>query len=781
MGIKININGLKNGVNPKLEKVNTILEKVVDSITSLDIPNDFSYKSTLKNYPSKIRDIKKDIRTIKKDITKIITDFEKAEKSSAALLNKGMAMMDALIPGASKALTSINDAGDTADLGDYLKNLGNSVYQTGAKVVDSVISVNKKFYGSLLKKTGSVLASGANMSLAFFKGLGNVGEHIWDAGRIVQTVADTPKTLVADAITYLFTKDKKNFTSWTKSAWKNTMTEVSTKHVENAFSSFYKKTAVGKFLDEHAGKYFKSDGTVANISSGLGEVAGIAVISALTAGVGGVAAGGTAAGGAAAGAAGSAAAGAGAATSIQTAINATVATISGFGKYTEGKWAEIRDDYHKNLQKKYENGEISKQDLKTMKDDWTTLKNAFSGMAYGGLNGMWEGVQWGVGSALGTGGKVFKSASNKANAAARVFIDTVFNAGDTVVRAGTSVLTTDDVSFKEAFEKAGGIKGVVADVFIGLIGSAGGEIANLKTNSKIKNTSKSNSKPETIKNLKVNAKSETIKKPKVNAKPETIKKPKVNAKPETIKTPTNYLNYSKTPSINGITSFRSELNDKYILENIMPKLKTSKELRDAGITSEQIESACKNVVIVSNRKKLQEIYRTSTGKQMPTGWIAFNCRNISYVSAEVSDNVVIHEIVHSLGNINNEKRQFKEIYREINEAVTDNITNTITRIVGNSSYKSNAELVNNIDMVIEQALGLKFLSLNSYKARDITHYKNALDSLVGEGFTDELAQNMYKVVHSSDPREIAKSKENLNDLFGFFLQEINFRIDRRKK
>lgn len=502
MGIKININGLKNGVNPKLEKVNTILEKVVDSITSLDIPNDFSYKSTLKNYPSKIRDIKKDIRTIKKDITKIITDFEKAEKNNALLLNQSMAQMDTVIPQLSlndKTPTTKNDTDGKAKNNANNSNKeatkqGDSIFQTGAKVVDSVVSVNKKFYSSLLKKAGSALSSGSNMSLSFFKGLANIGEHILDADEIIEKIFDSPKTVPIDVIRYLFTKDKKNFTSLTKSAWKDTMTEVSTKHVENAFNNFYSKTTFGKFLNEHASKYFKSDGTASNISSGFGEVIGIAAVSLLTAGVGGVATGSATAGGAVAGGT----------TAGSTTAVAGVTAISSFGKYTEEYWAKAQDSSWEGMKKKYEageitaeqfnsfqmirnisvedwkeieteykNGKISKEQfeimeqIREMPDDWKTIDTAFKGLVSGTANGIWDGIQWYVGGKLASW--TVKGSSKAATSGIKIGADAILDGSDTFVKAGIDA-STSDKSFDEAWIEQGGWKAVLLDSGLSLVG-----------------------------------------------------------------------------------------------------------------------------------------------------------------------------------------------------------------------------------------------------------------------------------------------------------------------
>ncbi len=503
VGITVNINGVKEGVNPKLEKTNKTLEKVIDNITSLDIPSDFKYKTTLKKYPSKIKDIKKDVKTIKKNVTKIITDFEKAEKKSATLLNQSLAQMDLTISQTKKNEEKtkpqdlkINE-NESADLGEFLKNLGTSIYQTGGKVVNAFATGNKKAF-NLVADVGAVYAKlrapEVNIITSLLKGFGKLGEHLYDANKIKETMTNTSFTGLIDFVRYLFATDKGDFKSWTKNMWKNTMAEVATEHVENGFSGFYKYTKLGNFLDENAGEIFKSDGTACRVTTELGEVIGIIAISLFTAGAGGAAVGASA---------GASSAGAGIAggASITTA---GIATVSGLGKYTEEYWKKARDsswegmkelyekgeitdvqfnsyqmiraitpEDWKQIEEAYKNGELEKEQFNLMKqirempEDWTTTKNMFKGLTYGSAKGIWEGVQWYVGGKLATW--TLKGASATTTSSVRVGADVVFDGLDTPVRAAIDASTTDK-SFEDAWNEQGGWKAVLIDSGLSLVG-----------------------------------------------------------------------------------------------------------------------------------------------------------------------------------------------------------------------------------------------------------------------------------------------------------------------
>lgn len=183
--------------------------------------------------------------------------------------------------------------------------------------------------------------------------------------------------------------------------------------------------------------------------------------------------------------------------------------MAGFGKATQEKWGEMRDSSWVGIQEMYQKGEITRDQMNTfiairnltneewlqikedylkgniskeefeqikqireMPEDWTTLENGAKGLLYGAGTGVWEGLQWYLGGKLT--GWSFKG-SKVLTSAARVSVDTVFNAMDTLYRALLDSSVTGN-TLEESWNSQGGWNSVLTNVGIGLIGSIGGEI-----------------------------------------------------------------------------------------------------------------------------------------------------------------------------------------------------------------------------------------------------------------------------------------------------------------
>lgn len=221
--------------------------------------------------------------------------------------------------------------------------------------------------------------------------------------------------------------------------YKNVMGLVAEDYVESAYRNFYENTNAGKYLDNNAHGIFKSDGLATGIiAPGIGKVVGIGALTALTGGTG----------------------------TAAIATSAGIAGTAATGQYTEEYWKNARDSA--------DSGK-----------EWTTKENYNKGMIYGAANGAWEAVQWYVGGKLNN--FVIKDASQLANSAARVAIDTGFNALDTPYRTLVDSATSDR-TLQEAWEKQGGWESVFTNAGIGLIGSLGGEIFNGLTKGKADKT-----------------------------------------------------------------------------------------------------------------------------------------------------------------------------------------------------------------------------------------------------------------------------------------------------
>lgn len=135
------------------------------------------------------------------------------------------------------------------------------------------------------------------------------------------------------------------------------------------------------------------------------------------------------------------------------------------------EWKQVKKDYLAGTISK-EQYEQLKQ-IKEMPDDWTTMENGIKGILYGAGSGVWEGLQWYVGGKIST---MAVSSSNIANSAARISADTIMNSADTPYRTILDSLISGD-SLKDTWDEKGGWKSLFINAGIGLIGSAGSEVA----------------------------------------------------------------------------------------------------------------------------------------------------------------------------------------------------------------------------------------------------------------------------------------------------------------
>ena len=137
--------------------------------------------------------------------------------------------------------------------------------------------------GQAYIKTG---ASIANQGIGLLKGIANVGEYIAEADLILATTAATAYTYyntyhpVLRLLKQNIQEDKAKALVYVM--WKGTMSTVADQKVESVYKDFYENNKIGQILDKSAFNSFKSTGTVTQISSGLGEVAGIVGISVLS-------------------------------------------------------------------------------------------------------------------------------------------------------------------------------------------------------------------------------------------------------------------------------------------------------------------------------------------------------------------------------------------------------------------------------------------------------------------------------------------------------------------
>ena len=548
----VDIDGLEDKVIPQIKNSRKFLESGRDIINTINIPSDFSYRARLRNIPQNILDTDGRVGRIEKWLGTTVSDFSYAEKANQNIMESLLNLIptfsidsepEEVIDDDTKSesrgffgdiMSKIESTFDYVFSGEWITDTIDMARETaseiGEGIIDSVISwawstgatIKEKiiscipseivsgfdFIGSkiseawdftyqnivtpawgFLKATG---ASIANVVMGVVKGVCQLIESLLDCITLLGTAIGSVGTGLADGVTYLVavaTGDTEDWSSITAAMWKGVMGFVAEDHVDNAFKSFYSNNIIGKWLDENAIDIFKSDGAVTNVAAGLGYVVGIAALTIATFGVGTAATG--------------------AATVSSTAVSATIAGAAGAGKATQEVWGQMRDSSWSGIEKMYENGEISEEQLKSfveirnlsdeewtkikedysngnigeeefkqmeqireMPEDWTTLENGTKGVFYGVSTGVWEGIQWYLGGKLNewtySGSKVVTSAT-------RIGVDTAFNALDTPYRSALDAIVRGN-KFEDSWKEQGGWTSMITNVGIGLIGSAGGEI-----------------------------------------------------------------------------------------------------------------------------------------------------------------------------------------------------------------------------------------------------------------------------------------------------------------
>ena len=376
---------------------------------------------------------------------------------------------------------------------EIAQSVGDAFNSAGAWISSTWNSFCTDVWPNIWDGIQSCAASIANVITGIIKGLAQFVESLVDLVVIIGTGVASIGTGIWDGISYLVSLATGTSDEWqsaTAGMWQGVMGFVAEDHVGNAFADFYKNTEVGQWLDEHAVDACKSNGIVTNISSGIGYVAGIIVLTICTLGAGTAISGG--------------------ATAMSFATtSATIATAAGTGKYTQEAWGKARDSSWEGIERLYQRGEITEKEYNTyvsiksmtdeewaeiqkdykkgkitkeefeqikqireMPDDWKTFENGWKGLLYGVANGVWEGVQWYIGGKLA--GWAIKG-HKIATSAVKVGADTAFNALDTPFRSTIDTVTSG-MTWDKAWEKQGGWDSLFTNVGIGLVGSAGGEI-----------------------------------------------------------------------------------------------------------------------------------------------------------------------------------------------------------------------------------------------------------------------------------------------------------------
>ena len=409
------------------------------------------------------------VKNTAKTVTSWIADkFESAKDWTCNALKSAGACISKT---ANAAWTWIKDAASI--VWTHMKKIG-------ASIVNGVLS--------LVKGLVKLIESIGDLVILLGAGIGTIGTAIWDTVKGIAT--------------------GKWEWSATKGLWKGTKAVVAYDWTSKCiFDSLY-NTGFGKWLDNNAYGWFKSDGMGCKILEGVGYVAGVVVISICTLGAGGIAI---------------------TSSSIATTM-AVAATAAGIGKYTEEEWNKnclsisygnqeigIQIDYEKY-------SEIEKlQDGKSttitqyfadengnpieMKFTITKIGDAYSitdnngnqvgfngvkesstvkGLAVGTVKGVWEGVQYYVGGKIGAG--QFTSLTSKftspvaktlVRSGTRVGLDMLTGVAEVPFQS-TVTMVSEGKTWNEAWNENGGWQAVKTQAGIAGLASFAGEAFSFK-------------------------------------------------------------------------------------------------------------------------------------------------------------------------------------------------------------------------------------------------------------------------------------------------------------
>ena len=308
----------------------------------------------------------------------------------------------------------------------------------GIGSVANIGNVGNKSGGTTGKLSNKDRIALERTAASIFNGIG-AGMH--GIGSAVENFTDGVAT-VGSKVVSLFTLFYDDVTGGdvTGNMHKAVMGHVEKNYVDKTFEKDYKENELAKWADEEAYEPFKRTGAGYQLASGGGYILGQIGLAALGGG--------------------------------SNIAAATVGGLSGAGRAASEYWTEAKEAA---------NGV-----------EWRTEENYAKGVTYANAIGLWEGLQWGIGSKIQS--VHLSGASAIQESAARVAFDTVFNAADTPYRTTAKLASIGekitDKTWKEEFEKQGGWTQVGMDVILGAAFSAFGETLDYKNNKAMKQLNK---------------------------------------------------------------------------------------------------------------------------------------------------------------------------------------------------------------------------------------------------------------------------------------------------
>ena len=462
----------------------------------------------------------------------------------------------------------------------------------------------------------------------------------------------------------------------------------------------------------------------------------------------------------------------------------------------------LTDEEWEQIELKYNNGEISQEEyevmeeIREMPEDWKSTENLVKGLGYAGLTGLWEGIQWKIGGKL-TGW--VPTNNTVLNSLFRIGIDTGFNAGDPVYRAGLEALL-DGEDFGETFEKQGGWDAVLINSIIGLIGSAGGEafdahnskklmnrINNLgsikglddSTSRRIKEILDQENRKKTIdfnkmtdaqlnqhvlellnnRNSQVDDVAKYLFRDQSGNMSDQVKSKIANGIDAINRTglldnmDENKANMIRKQIVEDYFSNKIDLNNinegklkesVKIYGKMYEKTKVVKESFSELINKGYIEENKLNELInehifIKDDDEFEIVYKQLGGSGSPKNVWAF-CYNGNVVYLRKSNNIttITHELNHALGRMFFYDKYTGVLFyhRGLNEAMTEKIAIDLTNGPNISRYSFNVNMLNELVDVMEKA-GYDNVHLNAYfgDAGDSYRMKEIVDHIAGKAGT----------------------------------------------
>lgn len=229
----------------------------------------------------------------------------------------------------------------------------------------------------------AVLSAGASVAngySSFSKGIGEILENVADALLMANNSIASFLVHATASTLGLFggSKLEETINKATNASSGKVKQTVARSWVDDSFKKYYTNDPIGKWLETNAASLFKSEGVGSEILSGLGRIAGILGLGALT--------GGTPA--------------------------SAVAGVAAYGEGSQSFWKKTIDSA---------NGE-----------NWNITVNDVFGTLYSTLHGEWEVLQWLAGAELAGKGAISVLSDTLFNS-----LDTPFRAALDILTGGT--------------------------------------------------------------------------------------------------------------------------------------------------------------------------------------------------------------------------------------------------------------------------------------------------------------------------------------------------------